>query len=104
MISKDEQVRAAIAEQAGEWFVTNDEQPLGAEDSAALVTWLRVSPAHVEEFLGVSVIARELREACADAESSIDTLVARARADGLDHVVVIQRLRTCPSRRRARRS
>jgi transmembrane sensor len=81
MISKDEQVRAAIAEQAGEWFVTNDEQPLGAEDSAALVAWLKASPAHVEEFLGVSVIARELRDACADAESSIDTLVARARAE-----------------------
>jgi transmembrane sensor len=81
MISKDEQVRAAIAEQAGEWFVSNDEGPLGTEDSAALVAWLKASPAHVEEFLGVSVIARELREACVDPDSSIDTLIARARAE-----------------------
>jgi transmembrane sensor len=86
MTSKDQQVRAAIAEQAGEWFVENDDSPLGAEDSAALVTWLKASPAHVEEFLGVSVIARELREACVDPESSIDTLVARARTE-VDTVV-----------------
>jgi len=81
MNSKDQQVRAAIAEQAGEWFVTNDEGPLAAEDSVALVTWLKASPAHVEEFLGVSVIARDLREACVDPDSSIDTLIARARAE-----------------------
>ena len=81
MNSKDQQVRAAIAEQAGEWFVTNDEGPLAAEDSAALVAWLKASPAHVEEFLGVSVIARDLRKACVDPDSSIDTLIARARAE-----------------------
>src|SRR6516162_4510680 len=81
MTSKDEQVRAVIAEQAGEWFVTNDEGPLATEDSAALVAWLKASPAHVEEFLGVSVVARDLREACADPDTSIDTLIARARAE-----------------------
>jgi transmembrane sensor len=81
MTSKDQQVRAAIAEQAGEWFVSNDDSPLGAEDSAALVAWLKASPAHVEEFLGVSVVARDLRDACVDPDSSIDTLIARARAE-----------------------
>ena len=81
MTSKDEQVRAPIAEQAGEWFVTNDEGPLSKEDAAALVAWLKASPAHVEEFLGVSVVARDLREACADPDTSIDTLIARARAE-----------------------
>ena len=63
MTSNDEQVRAAIAEQAGDWFVANDEGPLDARDSAALAAWLKTSPVHVEEFLGVSVIARDLREA-----------------------------------------
>jgi transmembrane sensor len=81
MTSKDEQVRAPIAEQAGEWFVTNDDGPLSQEDAAALVAWLKASPAHVEEFLGVSVVARDLGEACADPDTSIDTLVARARAE-----------------------
>ena len=52
MNSNDEQVASAIAEQAGEWFVANDEGPLDARDSAALATWLKTSPVHVEEFLG----------------------------------------------------
>jgi len=81
MISKDEQVRATIAEQASEWFVANDEGPLDAKQSAALVAWLKGSPVHIEEFLGVSVIARDLREACADPEQSLNTLIAQARAE-----------------------
>ena len=36
MISNEEKIRAAIAEQAGEWFVKNDEGPPDAQDSAAL--------------------------------------------------------------------
>src|SRR5580704_10287843 len=82
MTSKDEQIRAAIVEQAAEWLVANDEQPLAARESAALAAWLKASPVHVEEFLGVSVVARDLREAAADAEYSVAMVVARARADG----------------------
>jgi transmembrane sensor len=81
MISKEEQVRAAIAEQAGEWLVAHDEGPLGERDSAALTAWLKASPVHVEEFLGVSVIARDLREAGIDPEYSLETVLARARAE-----------------------
>src|SRR5215468_4564703 len=51
MTSKDEQVQARIAEQATEWFVANDQGPLDAEESAALVAWLKASPRHIEEFL-----------------------------------------------------
>lgn len=81
MTSKDETVRTAIAEQASEWLVTNDEAPLGAEDSAALVAWFRASPMHVEEFLGVTAVARDLRALGTDPDYSIDALVARAKAD-----------------------
>jgi transmembrane sensor len=81
MTSKDEQIRAAIVEQAAEWLVANDEQPLAARESAALAAWLKASPVHVEEFLGVSVVARDLREAAAEAEYSVDTVVASARAE-----------------------
>jgi transmembrane sensor len=80
MISKDEQVRAAIAEQAGEWFVANDEGPLDAQDSAALAAWLKTSPVHVEEFLGVSTIARDLKEAHTDVEYSLEAILALAQA------------------------
>ena len=81
MNANDEKVRAAIAEQAGAWFVANDDGPLNARDSAALAAWLKASPVHVEEFLGVSVIARDLREAGTDPEYSIEAVIARAQAD-----------------------
>jgi transmembrane sensor len=81
MMSNDEKARTAIAEQAGEWLVANDEGQLDARDSAALAAWLKASPVHVEEFLGVSVVARDLREAGTDPEYSIEAVLARARAE-----------------------
>src|SRR5258705_3368848 len=80
MMSNDEKIRAAIAEQASEWFVANDEGPLDAHDSAALAAWLKTSPVHIEEFLAVSTIARDLKEARADSEYSLEAILARARA------------------------
>ena len=81
MISNEEKVRAAIAEQAGEWFVANEEGPLDARDSAALAAWLKTSPVHIEEFLGVSAIVRDLKEARTDPEYSLEAILARARAN-----------------------
>src|ERR1700730_4802872 len=54
----DDQIRAAIAQQAGEWFIGNQEGPLAAEDSAAFFAWLTASPVHVREYLGVARVAR----------------------------------------------
>jgi transmembrane sensor len=81
MNSNEEQVRAAIAEQAGEWFALNGEGPLDAQDSAALAAWLKASPVHIEEFLGVSAIARDLREARTHPQYSLEAILARARAE-----------------------
>jgi transmembrane sensor len=81
MTPKDEQVQAVVAEQAADWFVANDAGPLDGRESAALVAWLKTSPVNVEEFLGVTVIARDLREACADPDESLEALLARAQAD-----------------------
>jgi transmembrane sensor len=86
MISKEEQMRAAVAEQAVDWFLERDEGLLDTRESAALVAWYRASPTNVEEFLGVAAIARDLRAAGPDPEHSIEALVARARADKEDRV------------------
>jgi transmembrane sensor len=81
MNDNEEKVSAAVAEQAGERFVANDAGPLGARESEDLAAWLKASPVHVEEFLGVSVIARDLQELKADPEYSLDAVVERARAE-----------------------
>ena len=77
----EDRIRTGIAEQAGEWFVANEEGTLDAADSAALAAWLRASPAHIEEFLGVSAIARDLKEARTDPDYSLEAILARARAE-----------------------
>jgi transmembrane sensor len=104
MISNDEKVRAAIAEQAGEWFVANDEGPLDARDSAALGAWLKASPVHIEEFLGVSAIARDLNEARTEPAYSLEAILARARTEDDPPIRplwprVIGAVRGAPSRR-----
>jgi transmembrane sensor len=81
MISNDERMRAAIAEQAAEWFVAHDDGLLDEQQSAALVAWLRASPIHVEEFLRVAGVARDLGTACAHPAHSAEALLARARTD-----------------------
>src|SRR5258706_9124568 len=81
MMSNDEKIRAAIAEQASEWFVANDAGPLDAQDSAALAAWLKTSPVHIEEFLAVSAIARDLKEARTDPEYSLEAILTRARTE-----------------------
>ncbi len=86
MNSNEEKIRAAIAEQAGEWFVANEEGPLEVRDAAALAAWLKTSPVHIEEFLGVAAIARDLKEVRADPEYSLEAILARAQAE--DHPAV----------------
>src|SRR2546430_5836693 len=104
MIPNEDKVRAAIAEQASEWLVTNGDGQLEARACAALTAWLKASPVHVEECLGVSVIARDLREARSDPEYSLETVLARARTEDDTPVQplwprVITAVRDLPSRR-----
>jgi transmembrane sensor len=88
MTPTDEQIRSAIAEQAGEWFVANRAGPLDQVDRTAFITWLRASPVHVEEYLGVALIARDLPAAASDEDISPDTLFAQARTE--DEVVSLR--------------
>jgi transmembrane sensor len=81
MASNKDRARTAIAEEAGEWFVANDDGSLASHDSAELAAWLKASPVHIEEFLGVSAIARDLKQSHADPEYSLEAILARARAE-----------------------
>ncbi len=80
MTSRAKEHQASASEQAAEWFVLNDDGPLHERQSQALVAWLKASPVHVEEFLRVSGVARDLRAACAEPEHSASAVLARANA------------------------
>jgi transmembrane sensor len=81
MDNNEQKSRDAIAEQAAERFVANDDGPLGERDSAALLAWLKASPAHIEALLDVSGIAHDLPELRADPEYSVAALAERARGE-----------------------
>jgi transmembrane sensor len=77
------ELRASPTEQAARWFVLNDNGALDERQSEALVAWIKASPSHVEEFLRVSVVARDLRAVCSNPEHSAATLLARMHAEGV---------------------
>ena len=54
MRTRDVQVREIIADQAGEWFVAHRAGSLSAAERREFEAWLRASPIHVEEYLGVA--------------------------------------------------
>ena len=96
MTPSDEQIRAAIAEQAGEWFVAQQAGPLAEEESAAFLAWLRASPVHVREYLGVARVAHHLAVAVGAPSVPLQTFLAQAQAE--DESVVAIRAQT-PRRR-----
>jgi len=90
MTTSEQLVNAAIAEQARGWFVANDAGPLGAQETAVFLTWLRASPVHVRAFLRVSRIARDLKAAAEDPDFALEALLEEARADTVDQVVTLE--------------
>jgi len=78
MSTKDQQVRDLVTRQAADWFVANRAE-LSARERETFVAWLKASPAHVEEYLRMAAVARDLRDACAELAASTDSLVALAR-------------------------
>jgi transmembrane sensor len=71
----DEEIRAAIARQAGDWFINNQAGTLSAEDGAAFLAWLRASPIHVREYLGVARIAHHLPAAVREPQVPLETFL-----------------------------
>jgi transmembrane sensor len=69
----------SIAQEAAEWFVANREGTPDSVQRSTFAAWLKTSPQHVEEYLGIALLAHELR-AAADPELSLETLLAQARS------------------------
>jgi transmembrane sensor len=91
MTQGDEEIRAAIAQQAGDWFIANQAGALSAEDSSAFLAWLRASPIHVREYLGVARIARHLPTAVGDTAAPLESFLAQ-QGPSDDSIVVLESL------------
>ena len=90
MTPSEEQVRAAVAQQAGTWFIANQYGSLEQAERADFMAWLKASPIHVEEYLGVALVAHDLPAAAEGPQVPLETLLELARADDADRVVPIQ--------------
>ena len=90
MPPNNEQILVAIAEQAAAWFVENRSGPLNSEARASFIAWLRASPVHVQEYLGIAALAGDLAAAVNDPQVSPESLLAEARVDA-DNVVSLGR-------------
>src|SRR5450631_1868454 len=77
----DHQVRTSVAQQAADWFVRNRGKTVSAEERAAFVAWLKLSPLHIEEYLKTAVTSRDLHAAIDPMDLDIESLLRDARAE-----------------------
>ena len=90
MISTKDEVRIAAAGQAAEWFIANQEPAPDSTQRAAFVAWLKASPIHIEEYLGVALVGRDLHTAAeGDSDQALEALVKEACAEVSDRVATI---------------
>src|SRR5689334_20255581 len=80
MNSTSGRMRALIAEEAADWFVAN-RAGLTARERGAFSQWLKTSPLHVEEYLQLATLARDLPQACETSIESLEQLLKEAQAD-----------------------
>ncbi len=97
-----EQIRNVVADQAADWFVQNRGALLDDERSAAFMDWLKASPLHVEEYLGIALLTRDLVAAADDPGLALEPLLRAARAEA-DNVVALDRQAPEPIARVAHR-
>jgi len=104
MTLSDEEIHAAIAVKAGEWFIANQAGPLGDEDSAAFLAWLKASPIHVREYLGVARIVHRLPAVLGRPQVPVETFLEQVQADdgGAAPLEILTPRRQRPAARSAR--
>jgi transmembrane sensor len=96
MKTSDERVREIVADQAAGWFLAHRVGALDAAASRAFDDWLATSPLHVEEYLGVALIARHLPAAADDPDMPLEALFDRARkaeAESVEELAPTSKLR-----------
>jgi len=68
-----------LSEQAAQWIIMMDDQPLQLLEKEQLLTWLRLSPLHIDEFLLASAMWSELDGLDNVTQVNIEQLIAEAQ-------------------------
>jgi transmembrane sensor len=80
MTNSKRQVADLITEQAAYWLVAN-RAGLSVQERKEFGDWLKISPVHVEEYLAISMMSRDLVDASRMSDEPLDDLLARARSE-----------------------
>lgn len=76
-----EPMRQWVAAQALEWFIAHRSGALSEAERQEFIDWLRASPAHAREYLGLTGFVKDVGEAASAIATSAEELVASARAE-----------------------
>jgi transmembrane sensor len=87
MNSTDAEIRSAIIARAAEWLAAHRAGALDHEQRTAFFAWLTASPLHVEEYLAIVALERDLAVAADDESVSWEKLLELARGKGPGNVV-----------------
>lgn len=80
-MTEDLRIRSAITQVAAEWYAAHRVGRVSDADRAAFLAWLKASPLHIEEYLGVAALDRAMTDVSWDPAVSKEALIASARAD-----------------------
>ena len=78
MMASERSIRFAVTQIAADWLLAHRAGSLTQAERQAFLDWLKASPIHLEEYLGVAALERGLPEAAKDPVVSIADLVAMA--------------------------
>jgi transmembrane sensor len=87
MSTSDQQIHSAITQLAADWFVAHRTRSLSDAERAEFLGWLKSSPVHIEEYLGIAALERILPDAAGTPAIPLPELAAMAR-DGRSASVV----------------
>jgi transmembrane sensor len=83
----ERQIHSAITELAADWYIAHRSGPLSESERGTFLTWLKSSPVHIEEYLGVAALDRILPEVTQHPRIPLAALAAMAREDSSVGVV-----------------
>jgi transmembrane sensor len=79
--------RSAITERAASWFVAHRAGALDELRRREFFSWLKESPVHIEEYLGIAALETSLSAATADSGLSLEALIASVRNEQSAQVI-----------------
>lgn len=87
MATPEQKIHSAITQLAAEWYVAHRAGPLSDARRGEFLAWLKSSPVHIEEYLGIAALDRVLSQAADQPPISLEDLTKMARDDRSGSVV-----------------